>query len=69
MDGAVCAQADPEAWHPGIGQASAPAVAICRQCPVIAACLAHALADPSLTGVWGGTSERSRRQLRKAVAA
>lgn len=36
--------------------------AICGTCPVKAECLAEALADPHIVGVWGGTTavERGR---------
>lgn len=43
----------------------APAVAICMACLVREPCLALALADSSLQGVWGGTTEGERRALRR----
>ena len=30
--------------------------------------LAYALAQPDLVGVWGGTTERERRKIRRQVA-
>ena len=42
----------------------AEAKAICARCPARAACLAYALADSDLRGVWGGVSERERRRMR-----
>ena len=42
---------------------------ICRRCTVRAECLAEALGDPGLVGVWGGTTERDRRVLRRALSA
>jgi WhiB family redox-sensing transcriptional regulator len=39
---------------------------VCRSCLVGRECLSHALADDTLEGVWGGTSDRERRELRKA---
>jgi Transcription factor WhiB len=30
-------------------------------------CLAYALADSELTGVWGGTTTQERKRLRKAA--
>lgn len=64
---ALCAQTDPEAFHPTRSDASAAAAAkkVCSRCPVREQCLATALADPSLDGVWGGTSYRQRQKLRK----
>jgi WhiB family redox-sensing transcriptional regulator len=44
------------------------AKAVCSSCPVRAECLDYALADPSLVGCWGGTTERERRDLRRSVA-
>jgi WhiB family redox-sensing transcriptional regulator len=38
--------------------------AICRGCLVREECLAYALADGSLDGVWGGTTKRKRQELR-----
>ncbi len=32
---------------------------ICRECPVQAACLQYALADPDLEGVWAGTTAKN----------
>jgi WhiB family transcriptional regulator, redox-sensing transcriptional regulator len=37
--------------------------AICRACPVRTECLAHALDHRVEFGVWGGMTERERRQL------
>jgi WhiB family redox-sensing transcriptional regulator len=39
---------------------------LCQDCPVRQECLDTALADPDLVGVWGGTSERERREMRRA---
>ena len=43
----------------------AKAEAICTKCNVRAQCLAYAMKDPTLVGVWGGTSARYRRRLRR----
>lgn len=40
------------------------AKAVCADCPVSAACLEYAV-DSEPFGIWGGTSERERRELRK----
>ena len=42
-----------------------PARAVCARCEVTADCLAVALADPKLEGVWGGTSDADRRRMRR----
>lgn len=39
----------------------AAAVDVCRRCLVQSECLAYALEDPSLIGVWGGTTAVERR--------
>lgn len=41
---------------------------VCGGCPVREDCLAFALADPDLMGVWGGTTERERDAMRRAVS-
>jgi WhiB family transcriptional regulator, redox-sensing transcriptional regulator len=41
----------------------AAAKAVCRECPALAACRAHALANEELYGVWGGLGENDRRAL------
>jgi len=45
------------------------AVAICAECPVRAQCLAHAMTQPELFGVWGGTTEGDRAAARRSTAA
>jgi WhiB family transcriptional regulator, redox-sensing transcriptional regulator len=42
--------------------------ALCERCPVRQECLETALADDSLVGLWGGTNDRERREMRRAVA-
>jgi WhiB family redox-sensing transcriptional regulator len=41
----------------------AAAKAVCRTCPVVAACRAHALAVREPYGVWGGLAEHERELL------
>jgi WhiB family redox-sensing transcriptional regulator len=64
-DGALCTQTDPEVFFPDRGQSNATAKSICRRCEVNADCLEHALATDQRHGIWGGTSERERRRLRR----
>jgi WhiB family redox-sensing transcriptional regulator len=41
------------------------AKAICAVCPVIDDCLEYALETNQRSGIWGGTSERERKSLRR----
>jgi WhiB family redox-sensing transcriptional regulator len=58
---------DPDLWFPARGESTSRAKAICRGCPVRVECLEHALANCERFGVWGATSERERRRLRRAA--
>lgn len=63
---AACAGApNPALWFPTRGQATVLAKAICRGCPVRVECLDHALANGEKWGIWGGTSERERRKIKR----
>ncbi len=56
--------ADPDWWHPDASdvQTRRLAVAICHACPVVADCLAYALADEGeLHGIWGGLTAAQRQ--------
>jgi len=64
LDSALCAQVDPDLWHPKKGQSSTAAKKICHRCDIEATCLAIALADPELDGIWGGTTHRERQTMR-----
>lgn len=55
-------------WFPLRGESTAEAKRICLRCPVRAECLDYALTTRDKFGVWGGTSERERRHLRKVVS-
>ena len=47
----------------------AAAKAICRRCPVLLTCRAHALATGEPHGIWGGQTEAERRRARRAGQA
>lgn len=64
-DEAVCAQTDPEAFFPEKGGSSRQAKAICRRCEVRRECLSYALEHDIRFGIWGATSERERRTMRR----
>ena len=61
MSDALCAQVGgaSDLWFPPKGGFNAEAHAICKRCPVRAACLQYAL-DEDLEGVWGGATRRTR---------
>jgi len=65
---ALCAQVDPALWFPAKGQGNTDAKAICHHCDIEATCLAIALADPEIEGIWGGTTARERQTMRAMAA-
>lgn len=57
---------DPDDWFPERGESSKAVRAVCARCLVQRDCLAWALDEgPQLPGLWGGTSQRERKQLLK----
>ncbi|MFN2594935.1 MAG: WhiB family transcriptional regulator [Actinomycetota bacterium] len=56
---------DPEIFFPERGGSSKAARAVCKDCKVQGQCLDYALNNKEQFGIWGGTSERERRRLRK----
>ena len=69
MSKGACVGCDPAQFFPtkrvGSRAAKKAARAMCAACPVKDDCLAFAMRDPYVLGVWGGTTEEDRRQLRK----
>lgn len=69
-DDAACRDTDPSLFFPvgttgpAIDQIEA-AKAVCRECLVQDECLEFALTTHQDSGVWGGTSEEERRQIRR----
>jgi hypothetical protein len=70
LDGAVCegvARADYDPFFAETLEAEADALAMCRLCPVRAACLAYAVETGQVFGIWGGkTPEQIRRLVVRA---
>ncbi|HVF54052.1 MAG TPA: WhiB family transcriptional regulator [Actinomycetota bacterium] len=62
---ARCAEVEPEIFFPERGGSSKAARSVCNNCAVSAQCLEYALNNKEQFGIWGGTSERERRRLRK----
>lgn len=73
MTWAICPETDPDLFspvtvgggylRPGDGQKVREAKRLCAGCPVEAECLAYAL-EHGLVGVWGGTTEAERLDLK-----
>jgi WhiB family redox-sensing transcriptional regulator len=64
-DWAICGETDPEAYFPEKGGSTREAKKVCRRCEVRAECLQYALETDQRFGIWGGTSERERRRLKR----
>lgn len=69
---AACLHADPELFFPIASMGPAldqieEAKRICAACPVRRPCLAWALEQGIVSGIWGGTSEAERRAMRGAT--
>jgi WhiB family redox-sensing transcriptional regulator len=63
---AACIGSDPEAFFPRKGESAAIAKRICNtRCNVREDCLAYALEQRVDFGVWGGTTYRQRRKMRR----
>lgn len=69
-DRAACRHTDSDLFFPAGSTGDAveqidAAKAVCRTCPVHAACLRFALESNQESGIWGGKDEDERRKLRK----
>jgi WhiB family transcriptional regulator, redox-sensing transcriptional regulator len=69
---AACLDCDPDLFFPIAPSGPAlrqieQAKAVCARCPVRRECLQYALATRQVHGVWGGTSEEERQQLRRTL--
>ena len=60
---ANCLGCDPELFFPVRGESTKEAKEVCAGCEVRRECLAEHLYEKH--GIWGGTSERERRALRR----
>lgn len=66
---AECGGLDAELFFPERGASTKAAKAVCAECPIRLQCLEYALDASIKFGIWGGTSERERRRLRKLYLA
>lgn len=67
LDTAACRNADPELFHPAAKdhQAINAARKVCARCPIRLDCLALALTNPDVQGIWGGLTQTERAAHRK----
>lgn len=64
---AACRGAAPDVFFPLSARDVASrraALSFCTRCEIREQCLATALRDPSIVGIWGGTDEVERARLR-----
>lgn len=66
----ACADVDPEMFFPTVGgrYGTGDAIEVCNSCTVRAQCLAWALANGPVAGVWGGTTPRTRARMTRREA-
>ena len=60
---AACRGTDLEVFFPERGESAGPARQVCAACPVRQPCLDYAITNRITHGIWGGLTERERRQL------
>ncbi|WP_194821273.1 WhiB family transcriptional regulator [Micromonospora sp. S-DT3-3-22] len=65
---ANCRGTDTDEFYPDKGGTTRTAKRICARCPVQAECRQDAIDRREPFGVWGGLSERERRQVRRQRA-
>lgn len=64
-DNAACKDMPTRVFFPEAGGSYTDAVKVCSGCPVRLPCLAYALDENIGHGVFGGVSERGRKQMRR----
>lgn len=64
---ALCREYPKVGWFATSEKGSTAAKAVCAKCLVRCECLAYALDDPTLDGVWGGLTSRERRDVRNHI--
>jgi WhiB family redox-sensing transcriptional regulator len=69
MSDALCAEVATDMFFPEHGDKSVEARKICAACPVKTPCLAYAVAERGLEGIWGGTTASDRDAIRRARRA
>lgn len=73
LEKALCAQVGGDVFFPPDGAVNTNlywhAKKVCAKCPIQVACLKEAMDNPSLQGVWGGTTDIERMRMRSRRAA
>jgi WhiB family redox-sensing transcriptional regulator len=67
IEQASCRGVDPELFFPARGSPTKEVKAFCKDCVVREECLDYALAHNERWGIWGGTTEKERRRLRRSL--
>lgn len=65
---AACREVSVDVFYPEKGQSAMPAKRICAKCPVKFECRMEAVISNEPYGVWGGMTERERRNERRILA-
>jgi WhiB family transcriptional regulator, redox-sensing transcriptional regulator len=68
QDRSACYGLDPEVFFPTTEEEAGLALSYCGVCRVRELCLAWAVHNGERYGVWGGTTEQTRRRLIRQVA-
>lgn len=66
MTHGACVGTNPDVFFVERGESTGAARNLCRQCPVVGECLEFAIANGEQFGIWGDTTERERRAIRRA---
>jgi WhiB family redox-sensing transcriptional regulator len=65
---AVCRDKDPDIFFPLTITGEQDAIRVCEGCPVSFDCLEFALEARIRFGIWGGMTEKERRNLQRMIA-
>lgn len=65
MENALCLETGGDPFFSSDAATTRAAKRVCELCEVKYECLEYALADNTLIGVFGGTTERERQKMRK----
>lgn len=63
----ACVDLPADWFHPERGESTKEAKGVCSACAVRVDCLGYALGTYQRFGIWGGTSERERRRIRRRL--